>query len=88
MAKKPLAAELATLERNRKRLEREHMGKWVLIQGDEVVGTFDTFENAADEGLRLFGRNPFLIRQVGRNVVEIPVAIALGLTRDDHPSPA
>ena len=88
MAKKPLTAELETLKRERKRLEREHMGKWVLIHGDEVVSTFDTFENAADEGLRLFGRGPFLIRQVGRDVVDIPIAVALGLTRADHPSPA
>ena len=83
--KKVLERELATLKKEHKRLEREHMGKFVLIHGDEVVNVFDYFETAANEGLRQFGRKPFLIRRVGENTVELPVAVVYGLT-DAHPA--
>ena len=77
---KVLESELAALENNRQHLEREHPGKFVLIHGDEVVGTYDDFGKAADEGLRRFGREPFLIRQIGAEQVEIPTAVVHGLT--------
>ena len=88
MAKKPLEAELATLERERGRLEKEHKGKFVLVHGDEVVGTYDTFATAADEGLRRFGEKPFLIRQIGSNTVELPPAVVYGLTGVGSPHTA
>ena len=77
---KVLERELATFDKERKHLEREHSGKFVLIHGDKVVGTYDDFDKAADEGIRLFGREPFLIRQVGGKPVEIPAALLYGLT--------
>ncbi len=77
---KVLARELATLERDRRRLEKEHMGKFVLIHGDEVVNTYDNFEAAATEGVRRFGRAPFLIRRIGKDVMELPPAVVYGLT--------
>jgi len=77
---KVLERELATLEKERNRLKREHAGKFVLIHGGEVIGTYDDFDKAADEGIRLFGREPFLIRQVGAKPVEIPAALVYGLT--------
>lgn len=82
---KVLERELATLKNERERLEREHMGKFVLIHGDEVVNVFDNFETAASEGLRQFGRNPFLIRRIGEDTVEVPIAVVYGLT-DVHPT--
>ena len=75
-----LKRELATLKKERARLEREHMGEFVLIHGTKVVGTFDTFEKAATDGLYRFGRKPFLIRRVGANTIEIPAAVLYGLT--------
>lgn len=77
---KVLERELATFEKERERLEREHSGKFVLIHGDEAIGTYDSFDTAADEGLRRFGREPFLIRQVGEAPVELPTALIYGLT--------
>ncbi len=77
---KVLERELVTFEKKCKHLEREHSGKFVLIHGDEVVGTYDDFDKAADEGIRLFDREPFLIRQVGGKPVEIPAALLYGLT--------
>ena len=82
---KVLDRELATLKKEREHLEREHMGKFVLIHGDEVVNVFDDFETAANEGLRQFGRKPFLIRRVGENTIELPIAVVYGLT-DVYPA--
>jgi hypothetical protein len=76
----PLTREIATFDRERERLEREHVGKFVLIRGDEVIGTYDAFQTAADEGLRRFGNTPFLIREIGRRDYTLSPAIMYGLT--------
>ncbi len=80
---RPLEKELRTLKRERERLEGEHLGKFVLIHKDEVVGTYDDFQTAAHEGLRRFGSNPFLIREIGKDKVELSPAVIYGLTGGD-----
>lgn len=40
-------------------------GKWVLIHSQKLIGTFETFELAAEEAVKLFNTGPYLIRQVG-----------------------
>ncbi len=76
----PLAQEIATYDREHERLEQEHAGKFVLIHGEEVISTYDTFEAAADEGLRRFGDDPFLIRRVGEGEITLPPAVLYGIT--------
>jgi hypothetical protein len=44
--------------------EKLYPGKFVLVQGQELIGVFDTAENAVSEGIRRFGLNPFLVRNV------------------------
>jgi hypothetical protein len=73
-----LERELATLAREAEHLEREHRGKFVLIRGDEIIDTFDTFDAAAEEGLRRFGQGPYLIRQIGAESMSLPPALAYG----------
>jgi len=74
-----LEQEIATFEREKERLQKEHTGKFVLVFGDAVIDTFDTFDSASAEGLRQFGQGPFLIRQVGRANLDISVALLHGL---------
>ncbi len=69
-----------------------HLSEWlqhypqrfVLVKGEELIGTFDTQDDALREGARRFGLAPFLIRRVEmqRPVAEIP-ALTLGLLRAD-----
>lgn len=80
---KVLEKEIATFEREKGRLQTEHPGKFVLVHGDEVIDTFDTFDAAASDGLRRFGKGPFLIREVGRENLDISAAVVYGLT-DAH----
>jgi len=76
---KPLDQELATYAREREHLEREHRDKFVLIHRDDVVGVYDTFDTAADEGIRRFGKEPFMVRQVGRDTTKLSPAVLYGL---------
>lgn len=39
-------------------------GKFALIRGGEVVGTFDTYADALTEGYKLFKLDPFLVKQI------------------------
>jgi hypothetical protein len=43
-----------------KRLE----GKFALVQGAEVAGTFDTYGDALKQGYKLFKLAPFLVKQI------------------------
>ena len=78
----PLERELATFEREKPRLLREHKGKFALVKGDVVVETFSTFQLAYAEGTNRFGTEPFLVRQVvEKEQVQSAPALSLGLIR-------
>jgi len=59
-----LRTELETYEREKARLLNEAEGKYALIQGDKVIETFDTFEDALKEGYRLFGLEKRFLAQL------------------------
>ncbi len=59
-----LTREIKTFEDMQESLEQGHFGKWVLIVGDQLVGTYETFQDAAVDASHRFGRGPYLIRQV------------------------
>jgi len=65
-----LATELETFEQRRQELLGEGAGKWALVKGTDVVGTYDTEGDAIAEGYRKFGNVPFLVKQV--NAVDVP----------------
>ncbi len=69
-----LEREIAAFERMKPDLEKHHMGKFVLIQGDELVDTFDTEDAVIREGLERFPNTPFLVRLVGEKPSRIPVS--------------
>lgn len=71
----PLDKEIASYEQQRARLEAEHMGKWVLIHDLALVGVFESLESAADRAVQLFGRGPYLIRQVGAQPLTLPASV-------------
>ena len=85
MSNTPLQEELEFFGANRDKLLVEHQGKFALIKGSELIGTFDTEENAYEAGVARFGNNPFLIKQVLETEpsVRFP-ALSLGLLRA-HP---
>ena len=80
-----LREEREFFEANRAALLKEHAGKFALIRGRELVGTFDSDENAYTEGVKRFGTSPFLIRRIAEKdpSAQFP-ALTFGLLRA-HP---
>ncbi len=61
----PLEREIHAFEALRDELEKRHHRKFVIFHDDDFAGAFDDFDSAAREAIRLYGRGPYLIRQVG-----------------------
>jgi hypothetical protein len=55
MAQKDLSANIDFVNKNRNELLREHINKFLLVYQEKLVGAFDSYEKAAEEGVRLFG---------------------------------
>ncbi len=70
-----LETEIKAYEAQRAELEENHMGKYVIFHGGELVGVYDTLDSAAKEALRRFGRGPYLIRQVGAPPAALPASV-------------
>jgi hypothetical protein len=70
MSANPLERELATYEQHKAELLAQE-GRFVLIQGDDIAGLYDTYNDALEEGYKRFGiDHPFLIKEV-REVEEV-----------------
>lgn len=70
-----IQTDIAAYEALRERLESDHVGKWVVIQNQQLVGVYDSFNSAAEEAVKRFGRGPYLIRQVGAPPVTLPASV-------------
>jgi hypothetical protein len=72
-----LSVELATFDSNKDRLLVESNGKFALVIGNEIVGTFVSDRDALDEGYRRVGNKPFLVKRVVQfeNPVVLPVSM-------------
>jgi hypothetical protein len=66
------ARELATYERHRAALEREHWGEFVLLHGDDIVGLFHDELQAINEGDRLFGPGTCIFQEIGDPIYDFP----------------
>jgi hypothetical protein len=58
-----LEKELETYKRKLPELKKDE-GKYVLINGDTVIDTFTSYEDAIKEGYRQFGLVPFFVKQI------------------------
>ncbi|HEV7221712.1 MAG TPA: hypothetical protein VGN42_03370 [Pirellulales bacterium] len=63
---KPLQKELETYEKHKDELIEKAEGKFVLVHGDQVAGTWGTYDDALKAGYEKFGLSPFLVKQVQR----------------------
>ena len=70
-----LDEEIAAYDGLRPELEANHMGKWVLVHDRQLVAIYDSFEITAEDAVRLFGRGPYLIRQVGAPPIVLPASV-------------
>lgn len=59
-----LELEIQTYESQRDELMRQHSGRFVVIAGKDVLGTYDTQEDALDAGYERVGLKPFLVKRI------------------------
>ena len=69
-----LSKEIAAYDRMRSYLEMDYFGKWIVMHDEELIGSYESFEAAADQAVRRFGRGPYLIRQVGEGPITLPAS--------------
>lgn len=70
-----LAKDIEAYEGMREKLEAEHVGKWVLIQSQKLIGLYLSFEAAAEDAVRRFGAGPYLIRQIGTPPITLSASV-------------
>ena len=70
-----LSSQILAYEEMRNSLETDHFGRWVVFHDGELEGTYESFEEAAEDAVRRFGRGPYLIRQVGAPPVTLPASV-------------
>lgn len=77
-----LDVERAYFDKSIAELEARFPGRFVLIKGEEIIGDFNTIQEALAEGTRRFGLEGFFVRQVGtpQKAISIP-ALTLGILR-------
>jgi len=56
--------EEAAYGRERDRLVRDHLGKFVVVHQDEVYGPFETFGEAIAKGYGRFGDVPLVVKEI------------------------
>jgi hypothetical protein len=72
-----LETELKTYYKHKDSLLATDEGRYVLVYGDQILGTFDTEDDAIDVGYDRLGNVPMLVKQIER--VETPLTFGGGL---------
>lgn len=75
-----LERELATYQRLLPTLTPGNEGRYALIAGDELLGTYDTYPDALAAGYQARGLEPFLVKKISS------VEVISYFTRDLRPS--
>jgi hypothetical protein len=75
-----LEEEVAFFNENRAEWLAKQQNRVALVKGRELIGMFDTEEQAIMEGARRFGMKPFLVKRVLPTDSEFTApALALGI---------
>lgn len=87
MATTPMAleTEIEYFEKNKDRLLAEHAGKFAVILNNELLGTYDSLENAYTAGVEAYGDRQFLVRKVSMSEPDLTnLALMHGLIHANH----
>jgi hypothetical protein len=68
------ASELASSKRHSWELQKDHLGKFALYRGEELVGVFENTIQAIKEGHRRFGSN-FLVQEIDQSPEEVLLGV-------------
>ena len=70
-----LRDEIAAYDVMRADLETRLLGKWAVVHDRQLIGTYESFEDAAQIAVQRFGRGPYLIRQIGAPPITLPASV-------------
>ena len=80
-----LAEEMAFFREHKDEWLQHYAGKFALVKGRELIDTFTTDKEAYEAGVKKFGRQPFLIKQIMETeTAESLPALMIGVLRA-HP---
>ena len=74
-----LSEDLNLFESQRASLLEKSEGKFVLIHDDEVMGIYDSEQDAIREGYKHLGNVPFLVKRIA--TVEVPLYFTSNLIK-------
>ena len=75
-----LVTEQAFYDRSASRLLAEYPNRYLLIHGENLLGAFESQDEAVRHGVQQFGREPFLVRRSGDKQTRFAVpALTLGV---------
>ena len=60
-----IRSNIKAYEAMQSELESKHKEQWVVFHSDRFINAYPSFEDAAADAVKRFGRGPYLIRQVG-----------------------
>jgi hypothetical protein len=79
-----LEQEIKYYNEHLQELLKSDSDKFVLIKDSELVGIFNTFDEALTEGARRYGLVSFLVRQIARKREDVNIpALTLGILNAD-----
>lgn len=79
-----LDIERKFFDSHREDLIKTYPGRFVVIKEEQLLGAFDTIQDALGAGAREFGIVPFLVRRTDETPSEISIpALTLGILRAD-----
>lgn len=73
-----LRKQIEAYEEMREELEAQHFRKWVVFHDGQFEGAYPSFDEAADDACRKFGREPFLVRQVAAPPIRLLSTVQFG----------
>ncbi len=59
-----LDEEIETFKKNKENLLQDHLGKYVLIKKDKIIGTFFDKRDAINQGYKRFPNQEFLVKEI------------------------
>jgi hypothetical protein len=74
-----LETEMRYFNEHRSELLRDSAGKFALVKGDVLLGTFDSETAAIRHGYEKLGNVPFLVKQVTEADIPLNFALHLGV---------
>jgi hypothetical protein len=74
---RPLVDESENAPGARAVIEASPTGQWMLIRGSDLVGTFDSFDDAAERAVQEFGAGSYLVRTGAAPTVTLPSSVVL-----------